>query len=266
MIEVLKSFEQEASRFQPMVLLVPGLVMVVLGLIAWLAGLFLRRPVLAAICALVGGIAGWLWAGPNPAIWGPAAAGGAILGTVLPRLSTAVLLAAIGVAVVFVIATRVYLVGEQKTLSQNVGRGPEKLTVPESLRAVRVLAFDIIGRTKAAAGELEPASLVVIAAPGVVLLAAGLLFARLAGALTFSVLGTALIFVGLIVLLIYKGSAPIALVQKQGTFYGLVLLGMAAFGALEQFVLCPSLKRRPKGQAGGPHARPGESERGWRNH
>jgi hypothetical protein len=83
--------------------------------------------------------------------------------------------------------------------------------------------------------------------------------------LTCSVLGTALIFAGLIALLIFKGSAPIALVQQQGAFYGLVLLGMAAFGTLEQLVLCPSRKREPKAGTGKSRSRQEESKHGWRN-
>ena len=47
--------------------------------------------------------------------------------------------------------------------------------------------------------------------------------------------------------------------EQQGTFYGLVLLGMAAFGTLEQLVLCP----RQAGRGAGPGlVREEESERG----
>ena len=51
MVEILKSFEQVASRFSPAVLIVPGLVMAVLGLVTWLAGMCLRRLVLALVGA-----------------------------------------------------------------------------------------------------------------------------------------------------------------------------------------------------------------------
>ena len=266
-IEVLKSFEQEASRFSPVVLFVPGLVMVALGLIVWLAGVRLRRLVLALAGAAAGGLAGWLVHGQNPAVAGLAAGGGAVFGAILPRLSTTVFLAAFGVVVVFVITARTYLVEGHKPASgaPNVRRGEEKLTVPESLAAVRVLAFDVVGRTKAAAGDLEPANLAVIAAVGLVLLVLGLFLARLAGALVCSVLGTALIFVGLIVLLMFKGSAPITFVQKQGTLYGLVLLGMATFGTLEQLVMCPSPQRGRKAKSAGRRPGPEEAEHDWRS-
>lgn len=267
MIGVLESFEQQAGRFPPLLLLAPGLALVALGLIAWLAGIGVRRLVLALVGMAIGAITGWLLRGPNPAVVVPAVLGGAVLMAIWPRLSTAILLAALAIIVAFVITTKIPLGGEQKTFAgrAQVGPGQEQLTVPESLQTMRILAFDVVGRVKAAAADLEPVSLAVIVAPGLVLLFSGLLFARLAGALTFSTLGTLLIFAGLVVLVIHKGSAPIALIQKQGAFYELVLLGMVAFGTLEQFVLCPSLKRR-KGKSKEPEARHEGSEHGWRGH
>ncbi len=267
MIEILKSFEQEASRFNPMVLVVPGLAMVALGLVAWLAGMCLRRLVLALAAAAVGGIAGWLLSGQNPAVVGLAAGGGAIFGAIVPRLSTAVLLAAFGVAVAFAATAQTHLAeGKATVLTRpDAGRGQEKLSAPDSLSAVRALALNVISCVESAARELEPVNWGIIGAVGLGLLVLGLLLARLAGALAFSVLGTALIFVGLIVLLVFKGSAPIAFVQKQGAFYGLVLLGMAAFGTLEQIVLCPSPQRRRKAKSAGPRPGQEESKRGWRD-
>jgi len=267
-IEILKSFEQVASRFSPTVLVVPGLTLVVLGLIAWLAGMCLRRLVLALAGAAAGGLAGWLISVQSPAVAGLAAGGGAVLGAILPRLWTAVLLAALGVAVAFVITTRASLVEGQRTLlgRQDAGQAQQRFTVPESLEAVQAFAVDIGDCVKSAGRKLGPADLIVIVAVGVGLLGLGLFLTRLAGALVCSVFGTLLIFVGLIVLLIFKGSAPVAFVQRQGAFYGWVLLGMAVFGTLEQLALCPSPRRRQKGGSGRPHSRDVESERSWRNH
>ena len=78
MVEILKSFELVASRFSPAVLMVPGLAMVVLGLVAWLGGMCVRRLVLALLGAAAGGIAAVLIHGRNPAVAGLAAGGGAL--------------------------------------------------------------------------------------------------------------------------------------------------------------------------------------------
>jgi hypothetical protein len=264
-IEILKSFEQEAGRFDPAVLVVPGLALVALGLVAWLAGMCLRRLVLALVGAAVGAIAGWLLNGQNPVLAGVAAGGGAVFGAIMPRLSTAIVLAAFGVAVAFVATTETHFEETVTPLVRpDAGRGQEKLSTQDSLGAMRVLVANVIGCVKSAARELEPGNWAIIGAVGLGLLVLGLLFVRLAGALVFSALGTTLIFVGLITLLIFKGSAPIAFVQKQAAFYGLVLLGMAAFGTLEQLVLCPSPKRGRKAKSAGLRSRVDESEHGWR--
>jgi hypothetical protein len=265
-IEVFNRFEQEAGRFDPTLLVVAGLVLAGLGLVIWLAGMCLRRLVLALAGAAAGGLTGWLVPVPGPVFVGLAAGGGAVLGAVLPRLTTAVLLAILGVAVAFVITARTHLLGGQELPSgpPHAGRGEERLTIPQSLGAVRVFAFDVVGRSRAAAGEMGTAGLAAIGAAGLVLLVLGFVLPRLAGTLFCSVLGTMLIFAGLIVLLIFKGSAPITLIEKQGALYGVVLFGMAAFGAVEQLALCPAPRRGKKSRSAG-RSGPAESEKGWRN-
>ena len=266
MIEILNSFEQEASRFDPAVLVAPGLTLVALGLVVWLAGMCLRRLILALVGAAVGAVAGWFLSGQNPVLVGVAAGGGAVFGAIVPRLSTAIVLAAFGVALTFTVATQTHLAEGTVTpfARPDAGRGQEKLSTQDSLGAVRVLASNLIGCVEATARDVELVHWAIIGAVGLGLLALGLLFTRLAGALVFSSLGTMLVFTGLVVLLIFKGSAPIAFVQKQAAFYGLVLLGMAAFGTLEQLVLCPSPKRGRRGRSAGLHPGVDESERNWR--
>ena len=61
MVEILKCFEQVASRFSPAVLVLPGLAMVLLGLVTWLAGMCLRRIVPGLIGAMAGGMAGFFF-------------------------------------------------------------------------------------------------------------------------------------------------------------------------------------------------------------
>jgi len=267
-IEILKSFEQVAGRFSPMVLLVPGLAMVALGLLAWLAGMCLRRPMLAIVGAAAGGIAGLLIDGQNPTFAGFAAGGGAVFGVIMPRLSTAVLLAVLGLSAALVIAAGAHRAEGQKTLfgGQDSRREEKRLTVQESLHVTRTYALSVVDRAKSAARELMLVEGGIVGAVGLGLLVLGLVFGRLAGALTFSLLGAALIFAGLTTLLIFKGSAPIDLVQQQGAFCGLVLLGMAAFGTLEQLVLCPSPKRKPKTGSGRSRPKQKESEHSWRSH
>jgi len=265
-IEILQSFEQVAGRFPPVLLLAPGLVLVALGLTVWLAGMCLRRLVLALAGAGVVGFATFLVAGQSPVVTGLAVGGGAVFGAILPRPATAALLAVLGVVVAFLITAQTHLAEQPQLLSgrPEPGPGQERFTTPESLDLVRTHALDLVDHARAAARQLGLADLAVMAASGLVPLALGLLLARLAGALACSVFGSLLIFAGLIVLLIFKGSAPVGLLQRQAALYGLVLLGMTAFGTIEQLVLCPAPKRRRQDGARKSPSRREGSERNWR--
>ncbi len=266
MIEILKSFEHVASRFSPPVLMAPGLALVVLGLVVWLGGMCVRRLVLAFVGAAAGAIAAVLIHGPSPAVAGLAAGGGALFGAVLPRLSAAILLASFGVAVALVIVAGTPAVAGHKLISGLPEAGPEqeRLTARESLDVVQAYAFNIVDRVRSDLWGLEQPDQAVLAAVGLVLLVLGLFLVRLTGALTCSALGAVLVFAGLTALLILKGSDPIALMERQGRFYGLVLLGMTAFGTLEQLVLCPSPTRRRRAEAESADSRQEESEHNCR--
>jgi len=266
-MEILRSFEQVAAWFNPVVLLVSGLTLAALGLLAWLAGMCLRRLLLAVVGGAVGGAAGWLIHGQTPTVAGLAAGSGVLFGAVLPRVSVSILLAAAGASIAFVILAPPRWVEGHQTLLGQPGTEQEerRLTVPESLDAVRVCLLDIVDAARAAARGLTLVEGVILAAVTLALLFVGLWLGRLAGPLVFSGLGTALVLAGLTVLLIFKGSTPIALVEKQPAAYGLVFLGMTAFGTLEQLVLCPGPKKKRKTERGKPRPKKGDSEHDWRN-
>jgi hypothetical protein len=265
MVEILKSFEQVASRFSPAVLMAPGLAMVALGLVAWLAGMCRRRLVLGLVGALTGGLAGFLVGGQSLLIAGLAAAGSTVLGAGVPRLYVAVVLALFGVSVAFAVVARGQLFQTHGLLlsGQTLGQTNMRLTTRESLDAVQAYVLDVVDRIRAIARQLAPTDLAIIAGVGAGLLAVGLLLTHLAGALTCSLLGTGLVFAGMTLLLIFKGAAPVAGMERQAAFYGMVLLGMAAFGTLEQLLLCPRPER--EGPPGRSRSRREESKRGWRN-
>ncbi len=273
MVEILKSFEQVASRFSPSVLMVPGLTLVALGLVAWLGGMCVRRPLLALFGAAAGAVAAVLIYGRNPVVAGLAAAGGALFGALLPRLSTAVLLASFGVAVGLVVMTRPPAVAQPKAVSQppESEQEQERFTVRDSLDGVHAYALNIADGVRSAFWRLERPSQALLAAVGLMLLVLGLSLVRLAGALTFSAWGAALVFAGLTALLILKGSKPITLMGQQGRSYGLVLLGMTVFGTLEQLVLCPSPRRRHRAgktdskEESGHRSRSAAARRRWKH-
>jgi hypothetical protein len=185
---------------------------------------------------------------------------------ILPRLLVAVLLAGLGVVIAFGVAAWAHPIDSQGTLlgAGNAAAPPQAYTVAQSLDALRTLGFDVADRIEAIARRLLPGEWAVIAAVGAGLLTLGSFFDRPAGALTYGMLGTALVFAGLTTLLIFKGSAPVAHVERQGPFYGIVFLGMAAFGTLEQLVLYRPIHRE-EAPSGKGRAHREEAKHGWRN-
>ncbi len=265
MVEILKSFEQVAIRFSPVVLVAPGLAMVVLGLVAWLAGTCLRRLVLGLFGAGVGALATFFWGADNLLLLGVAIWLGATFGAVLPRVFLGVLLAVFGMAIAFVMLTRAQLLESPGTLFKGPEVGQtEQYTVPESLDVTRTYGRDAAERVRAGAYALAPTRWAILAAVGFGLLILKLYFDRLATAAACSVLGTVLVFSGLVLLLMFKGSAPVAHIEQQGASYGLVLLGMAVFGTLEQLLVCRRPKREAKGEEEKTPSSKGESNHAWR--
>ena len=252
MVEVLKSFEWMAGRLHPVVLVVPGLVMVGLGLFAWLAGLHLRRIVLALIGAAAG-LLGVFFAGlQDPRVSVPVVAGGAVCGALLPRLTVAVFLAALGAVVPFGFIAGGHSAADRgRAVSpESMGVAAERLSVRESLEVVRVYGVELADRAVAETRRFLPMHWAILASVGSGLLMLSVLFGRLAEAMTCSAVGAVLISVGLVVLLMFKGSAPVTHMEPRAVSCGLVLLGMAVFGTVEQLCLCRPARPEmpPKGR------------------
>ena len=267
MIEVLKTFEQVAARLNPLVLVVPGLVMVALGLFVWLGGLGFRRVLFALLGAAAGGIAALMAVPDNGTIAGASALVAAFLAAMFQRAFTALLLGLLSLAVSFVILAYPYLQEYRGTLiaGQNLDRS-QKLTVPDSLTVIHAFSLDLMDGVGHAAGKLTPSRWAILAAVTAGMLTLGALFRSLGAALSCAILGTAMIFAGLILLLVFKGSAPIGRLAGRPAFYGLVMAGMATFGTLEQLTLCRRAERqKAKAKSGKSKPAKAESKRSWRN-
>jgi hypothetical protein len=267
MVEVFKSFEQVAGRFSPLVLIVPGLVIVALGLFVWLGGLGFRRVLFALLGAAAGGITALLAVNENGMIAGISALAAALLAAVFQRAFTALLLGLLSLAISFVILAHPYLDEYRGTLiaGQNLGRSP-KLTVRDSLSVAHAYGLDLRDGVRHAASRLTPSQWAIIAAATAGMLTLGALFQSLGGALSCATLGTTMVFAGLLLLVIFKGSTPVERLADRPAFYGLVFAGMAAFGTLEQLTLCRRAEQhKPKAKSGKSKSGKEESKRSWRN-
>ena len=267
MIEVFKSFEQVAGRFNPLVLIVPGLVLVALGLFVWLGGLGFRRVLFALLGATAGGVTTLLAVSENSIVAGASALVAAFLAAMFQRAFTALLLGLLSLAVSFVILAHPYLQEHRGTLiaGENLDRGP-KLTVRDSLRVAHAYGLDLMDGVREAAGRLTASQWAIIAAAAAGMLTLGAFFQSVGGALSCATLGTAMIFAGLLLLVIFKGSAPVGRLAERPAFYGLIFAGMTAFGTLEQLTLCRRAQQhKSKGRSGKSQPAKKESKRSWRN-
>lgn len=267
MVEVFKTFEQVAGRFNPLVLIVPGLALVALGLFVWLGGLGFRRALFALLGAAAGGLAALLVVTENGVIAGALALAAALLAAMLQRAFTALLLGLLTFVISFVVLAYPQLREYRGTLvtGQNLKQS-QRLTVHDSLSVAQAFGLDTLDGIRSSAGRLTPARWAIIAAATAGLLTLGALFRSLGGAISCAALGTSMIFGGLILLLVYKGSGPIERVAERPALYGLVMAGMAAFGTLEQLTLYRRAEQqKPKSQSGKSKPAKAESKRSWRN-
>jgi hypothetical protein len=266
MVEVLKSFEQVAVRFSPLVLVVPGLVLVALGLFVWLGGLGLRRVLFGLLGAAAGGIVASLAVTGNGMVVGVSAIVAAFLAAVFQRAFTALLLGLLSLAVSFVILAYPYLKEYHGTSIAGQNPKSQRLTTRDSLRVAQAFSLDLKDAIRYAADRVTPSRWAIIAAATAGLLTLGALFRSLGGALSCAILGAMMIFAGLILLLVCKGSAPIMRIAGRPAFYGLVLAGMSTFGTLEQLTLCRRAEQqKPKAKSGKSKSTKEESKRSWRN-
>jgi len=253
MLEILQNFEQAAARFAFSVLIVPGLVVLIVGLFVWLRGLSLRRLLAGLIGAFTGAICGFFLFSRNIITTVIATGLAVLIAIMFQRLIITILLAALATIVCFAILIAPYMTASDETTNEGQPalsrvEGPaiteqsSTMSVQESLQVAKAYAVNFIDKIKYACRQMPLYNWVIIAVSAIILILPGLLLWRLASSLFFSALGTLMIFAGMILLLLYKGTAPISIIADRSSFYATVFIAMIAFGTLEQFLLCRNIR------------------------
>lgn len=266
MVEILKSFELIATQLSPIVLVLPGLIATALGLFIWLGGLGFRRTLLALVGALAGATVGFCAANQHLAVVVLSGVLGALVGALLRRFFSALLAGLLGAVVAFLIVAWPHLRQNEgvSLAAPSGGGGEERMSLEKSLEVVRVYAVDLTDTVRRAVRQVAAERWAVVAVAGVSSLGGGL-FLRHAGlAASCSIVGASTIFLGLVLLLFEKGSAPVTRIAQRPGYYILVFMGMVAFGAAEQWLLCRHLEHRHKGGSKRAQAGQKESKRSWR--
>jgi hypothetical protein len=234
-----------AARFGTSVLMGSGVAILLLGLLIWLGGLGLRK-ILISLAGLVSGIVvGLFVVGRNLFSASLSAALAGLIALIFEKVLVVLLAAALAAAVAFAVMAEPYFEHAETITAHNETSAQTTTTsVDEILQELKTFGLDAGGKIKQAGTKIPVYIWAIIAAPALIFLICGVVLWRFTSALFFSVLGAMVIFVGMILLLLSKGTEPVSHIRGKPLIYAAVFLAMAAFGTIEQLLLCKGSKKK----------------------
>jgi hypothetical protein len=266
MLEIARQLEQTAVWFNPVILIGPGLVCVLLGLFVWLGGLGFKRALVAIVGAVSGGICGFFISGRNIVTATVSAGLAAVVAIMLERIFIAILAGVLAAILGFAVLAGPYIenAGEATLVKWDETRN---LSTQQTVETVKAYITDFVDETKWILSKMPVYNWAIIAVLAVIFPVAGFFQRRLISAFCCAALGTILIFAGMILLLLYKGAAPISRICQNQLYYLGVFAVMTAFGTTEQLLFCQRIKERLTGKKGKSKDRkePEETSASWRN-
>ncbi|MCX5632167.1 MAG: hypothetical protein NTW93_00585 [Phycisphaerae bacterium] len=259
MLEALEYYQSLAQKFQGQFLTGLGILVVLMGLCIWLAGLRWRRIVGALAGAMIAGTGVLVISGSARVVL-TACAIGLLAGVIINRIVFGIFGAIVGALIIMIIlANKTYNTADNFTSyptwsEYEIGSIP--IPAPAVLEINVKMAEYFIGRAKIAIASAGIISFAGAGAAAVIAVLAVLMFPRLFIAVVSSALGSAVIFTGMIMLLFYKGSRPITYIADKPRFYAMAFGAMVIFGAIIQLILSPSVFARVSS------AKPADKEKG----
>jgi hypothetical protein len=247
MLEALEYYQSLAQKFQGQFLTGPGILVVLIGLCIWLAGLRWRRVVGALAGATIAGTGVLVVSGSHNVVL-TACTIGLIAGVIINRIVFGIFGAIVGASIIMIIlANKTYNTADNFTSyptwpEYEIGSIP--IPAPAVLEINVKMAEYFIGRAKSAIASAGVVSFAGAGVVAVIAVLAVLISPRLFIAVVSSTLGSAIIFIGMIMLLFYKGSRPITYIADKPRFYAMAFGAMVIFGAMIQLILSPSVFAR----------------------
>ena len=256
MFEALENFQQLASHFQRQLLGAPGLVLVLVGLCVWLAGLRWRKLIAAVVAALFVGYLVKVLTDYSLVVIASAAAVAAVVAAVIEKIAVTALAILLGVFIVLtVFAWPTFTYEPAVTSAETTDDEPESdpnatvstwpiyepseevIPAPEAIEITVSYLRAFADRMKNAYANLSTINFASAGFTAILIIIVALVVPNFLMSVTFSLLGTILIAKGMFLLLLYKGSEPITLVAQAPEIYGIVFVAMVAFGTLVQMLL-----------------------------
>lgn len=248
MFEIARNLEQMAVRFNPVILVGPGLVAVLLGLFVWLGGLGFRKVLAAVLGAVCGGVCGLFITVQNilPAII--LAVVVAVIAVILQRVFMTILAVVLAAVFCFAVLVVPYIESgeEDVSISRDKTENRAELSIQQSVKIIEEYITGSIAEIKRILFYVPVRKQAIGGVLVLVFIMAFSFQSRLTSAFSCAAFGTALIFAGMILLLLYKGAAPVSRIILNLPFYLGVFAAMTAFGMTEQLLLCPGIKRKSK--------------------
>ncbi len=249
MFEALENFQQLAIRFQQQLLGAPGLVLVLVGLCVWLAGLRWRKLIAAVAAALLVGYLVKVLTDYSLVVIASAAAVAAIVAAVIERIAVTALALLIGIFIVLaVFAWPTVTSAEGAAESESDPNSTtftwpvyelneETIPAPKAIEITASYLASFADRMKNACANLSTINFAGAGFTAILIVVIAMVAPNFLMSITFSLLGTILIAKGMFLLLLYKGSEPITLVAQAPAIYGMVFVAMVTFGAVVQMLL-----------------------------
>ena len=239
--EILLRFEQSAYRFDPSILVWPGLIMAAAGLLLWLAGLKMAKVCAVIVGAVAGAAIGYAFA-PTARLAGMFF--GATVAAVGAFIFEKLIIIFLGSLIIGVLVFAVLISGHLDKMDMSAfpvaGHDTDKLGQSQSF----TLLGEIVNFLWSDMSRIFDGVNKILLVPPVVLVIllwiVGFIISRFVSALACSTVGATLIFAGMIFLLLYKGSGPLSYIYQRSWFFLLVFAAMAIGGTIIQLMLCDS--------------------------
>jgi hypothetical protein len=245
MVEIFQNFEQVTARFSTPVLMVSGVVILLLGLLIWLGGLGLRKILISLAGVVTGVVVGLFVVGRNLFSASLSAALAGLIALIFEKVLVVLLAAALAAAVAFAVLAEPYFEQVETITDHNEMSAQTTITsLDEILQELKTFGLDAGEKIKQAGTKIPVYIWAMIASPAVIVLVCGVVLRRFTSALFFSVLGAMFCFLGMILLLSSKRTEPVSHISGKPLIYAAVFLAMAAFGTIEQLLLCKGSKKK----------------------
>jgi len=265
MIEALEYYQSLAQRFQGQLLTGPGILIVLLGLSLWLAGLRWRK-VIGAMAGAAVMVCIVLAVGQNGAAVVASACGiGIIVGAVIEKVVLGIFGAVFTAGlVIFIIALNTTaesavpgvefynanepyntaeLTADDFMTGSSYPMWPEyedpaiRIAAPAAMEITFGMAQHFIDKAKTSLGSCKTGCYASAGFAAIIVAILAMAMPRVYISIISAVIGSAVIFVGMIMLLFNKGSAPISLIASRAGFFAVVFAVMVIFGSIVQILL-----------------------------